>query len=175
MYGQKVKVTEIKTQCSSFRTITPVWIHISWWNDVQSLMLLRSGALLFFKVICQIWRSPSSKSLILTEIGRFRTITAVWIYLWLRNDAQSLKYRRGALLFLAATKQLYDWFSPSVRPSVCLSVRPSHLFLHVPIIASSWNFELLPWSEVMSMQKIKVRGQRSRSQRSTSNLSVSGL
>ena len=28
-------------------------------------------------------------------------------------------------LFLAATKQLYDWFSPSVRPSVCLSVRPS--------------------------------------------------
>ena len=26
--------------------------------------------------------------------------------------------------FLAATKQLYEWFSPSVRPSVC----PSHLF-----------------------------------------------
>ena len=43
--------------------------------------------------------------------------------------------------FLAATKQLYDWFSPSVRPSVCpsvcLSVRLSHLFHHVPIIVSS--------------------------------------
>ena len=64
----------------------------------------------------------------------------------------------------------------SVRPSVCLSVRLSHLFHHVPIIVSSWNFqELLPWSEVMSMQKVNVRGQRSRSQRSTPNLAVSGL
>ena len=63
-------------------------------------------------------------------------------------------------------------FCGSVRPSVCLS----HLFHHVPIIVSSWNFqELLPWSEVMSMQKVKVRGQRSRSQRSTPNLAVSGL
>ena len=61
---------------------------------------------------------------------------------------------------------------PSVRPSVCLS----HLFHHVHIIVSSWNFqELLPWSKVMSMQKVKVRGQRSRSQRSTPNLAVSGL
>ena len=61
---------------------------------------------------------------------------------------------------------------PSVRPSVCLS----HPFHHVPIIVSSWNFqELLPWSKEMSMQKVKVRGQRSRSQRSTPNLAVSGL
>ena len=60
----------------------------------------------------------------------------------------------------------------SVCPSVCLS----HLFHHVPIIVSSWNFqELLPWSKVMSMQKVKVKGQRSRSQRSTPNLAVSGL
>ena len=39
------------------------------------------------------------------------------------------------LLFLAATKQLYEWFSPSVRPSVCLW----RLFHYVPIIVSSWN------------------------------------
>ena len=82
--------------------------------------------------------------------------------------------------FLAATKQLYEWFSPSVRPSVrlsfCLSVRPSHLFDYVPIIVSSWNFqELLPVTEVASMLKVKVRGQRSRSQRSQPNLTVSGL
>ena len=68
----------------------------------------------------------------------------------------------------------------SVRPSVCLSVRPSvclsHLFDYVPIILSSWNFqELLPVTKVTSMQKVKVRGQRSRSQRSQPNLTVSGL
>ena len=115
----KVKVTEVTTQLNRFRTVTPVWIHIWWWNDTYSLKLLR----------------------------------------------------RGALLFLAATKQLYEWFSPSVRLSVCLSVRPSvclsHLFDYVPIILSSWNFqELLPVTKVTSMQKVKVRGQRSRSQRS---------
>ena len=76
--------------------------------------------------------------------------------------------------FLAATKQLYKWYFPSVCLSVRLSVRPSvrlsHLFHHVPIIVSLRNFqELLPWSKVMSMQKVKVRGQRSRSQRSTPN------
>ena len=49
----------------------------------------------------------------------------------------------------------------SVRPSVCLSVRrPSHLFDYVPIIVSTWNFqELLPVTEVKSMQKVKVKGQ----------------
>ena len=56
---------------------------------------------------------------------------------------------------------------PSVRLSVCPSVRLSHLFDYVPIIVSSWNFqELSHWTRVRSMQKVKVRGQRSRSQRS---------
>ena len=64
----------------------------------------------------------------------------------------------------------------SVCPSVCLSVCPSLLFDYVPIIVSSWNFqELLPMTNVRSMQKVKVRGQRSRSQRSQPNLTVSGL
>ena len=53
----KVKVTEVKTQLNRFRTVTSVWIHIWWWNDAHSLMLLRRGALLFFKVIPQISRS----------------------------------------------------------------------------------------------------------------------
>ena len=75
--------------------------------------------------------------------------------------------------FLAVTKQLYEWFSTSVCPSVC----PSHLFDYVSIIVSSWNFyyQLLPVTEVTSMQKVKVRGQRSRSQRSQPNFTVSGL
>ena len=58
----KVKVTEVNSQLSRFRTVTPVWIQISWWNDAQSLMLLRRGALFFFKVIRQISRSHSSKN-----------------------------------------------------------------------------------------------------------------
>ena len=45
----KVKFTEIKTPISCFGTITPVWFHIRWWNDAQSLILFSSGALLVFK------------------------------------------------------------------------------------------------------------------------------
>ena len=72
-------------------------------------------------------------------------------------------------LILAATKQLYEWFSQSV----CLSVCPSHFFYYVLIIVSSWNFqESLPMTEVASMQQVNVRGQRSRSQWSTPNLAV---
>ena len=55
----KVKVTEVMTQFSHFRTVTAVWIHIWRWNDAQSLVLLRRGALLLFKVIHQISRSQS--------------------------------------------------------------------------------------------------------------------
>ena len=58
----KVKVTEVKTQLNRFRTLTPVWIHIWWWNDAYGLMLLRRGPLLFFKVIRQISRSHGSKN-----------------------------------------------------------------------------------------------------------------
>ena len=58
----KVKVTEVTTQLNRFWTVTPVWIHIWWWNDAYSLMLLRRGALLFFKVIRQISRSQGSKN-----------------------------------------------------------------------------------------------------------------
>ena len=58
----KVKVTEVTTQLNRFRTVTPVWIHIWGWNDAYSLMLLRKGALLFFKVIHQISRSHGSKN-----------------------------------------------------------------------------------------------------------------
>ena len=59
--------------------------------------------------------------------------------------------------------------------SVCLSVRLSHLFDNVPVIVSSWNFqELLPLANTISMQKVKVRGQRPRSQRSWPHLAISG-
>ena len=54
----KVKVTEVTTQFNRFRTV----IHIWWWNDTYSLMLLRRGALLFLKVIRQISRSHGAKN-----------------------------------------------------------------------------------------------------------------
>ena len=57
----RVKVTEVNTQLNRFRTVTLVWIHIWWWNDAYSLMMLRRGALLFFEVIRQISRSHGSK------------------------------------------------------------------------------------------------------------------
>ena len=43
----KVKVTEPQTQFIRFRTVTPVWIDIWWWNVAQRLMLLKGGALSF--------------------------------------------------------------------------------------------------------------------------------
>ena len=58
----KVKVTEVTTHLNRFRTVTPVWIHIWWRNDAYSLMLLRRGALLFFKVIHKISRSRGCKN-----------------------------------------------------------------------------------------------------------------
>ena len=61
MQKVKVKVTEVTTQLNHFRTVTQVWIHIWWRKDPYSLMLLRRGALLFFKVIHQISRSHGSK------------------------------------------------------------------------------------------------------------------
>ena len=82
--------------------------------------------------------------------------------------------KRCPIVFSCDQAALWMVFSvcPSVRPSVCLS----HLFDYVLIIVSSWNFqELSPRTRVTSMQKIKVRGQRSRSQRSQPNLAVSGL
>ena len=59
----KVKVPEVTTPLNRFQSVTPVWIHIWWWNDTYSLMLLRRGALLCFKVIRQISRSYGSKNL----------------------------------------------------------------------------------------------------------------
>ena len=107
----KVKVTEVTTQLSHFRTVTPVWIRIWWGNDAYSLMLLR----------------------------------------------------RGALLFLAATKQLYKWYLRlsvrlSVCPSVCLSVTPFWLCSNHCII--------MKFSGVITNDQSKVhakgQGQRSK-------------
>ena len=103
-----VKKLPILTWIERFRTVTSVWIYPWLWNDAQSLMYYRRGALLFFKVIHPIARSHGTKkSQILTRIERFRTVTSVLNHRWIWNDAQSLMwYRRGALLFFDVIHQI---------------------------------------------------------------------
>ena len=62
----------------------------------------------FFKVMAAKFQGQTGqKLLILAQIGRFRTVTPVWIHQWLSNDAQSLKYiGRGALLFFKVICQI---------------------------------------------------------------------
>ena len=73
----KAKVTEVNTQLNRFRTVTLVWIHIWYWNDPYSLMMLRRGALLFFKVIRQISRSHGSKKRQIRSSVKFQGHTAL--------------------------------------------------------------------------------------------------
>ena len=91
---------------------------------------------------CKRSRSKVKVTEVNTQLSRFRTVTRVWIHIWWRNDAYSLMLlRRGALLFLAATKQLYKWYFPSVclsvRPSVCPSVTP-----FLTMFPSSYHHEI---------------------------------
>ena len=76
------------------------------------------------------------------------------------------------LAFLAATKQLYEWFTLSIFLSVCPSVHLSHLFHYVPIIAPSWNLITDDGSDIHA----KGQGQRSKvkAQRAKPDLAVSG-
>ena len=60
--GHTAKKSLILTQIGRFRTATLVWIHWWPWNDAQSLKQHGRGALLFFKVICQISRSQGTKN-----------------------------------------------------------------------------------------------------------------
>ena len=103
-----IPIPEIGPWPGRFRTVTLVWIGWWLWNDAQSLKQYKIGALLFFNVICQISRSHGTKkSLILTRIECYRTVTPVSIHWWLWNDAQSLiRYRRGALLFFEVIHQI---------------------------------------------------------------------
>ena len=83
--------------------------------------------------------------------------------------------------FLAATKQLYEWFSPSVRPSVCLSVRPSVRLSVTPFWLCSHHPIIMKFSGVITSDKSDVhakgQGQRSKVKVTevTTQIFVSGL
>ena len=102
------------------------------WNDAQSLMWKRNGAISFFEVICQIsryhgtknrrfWtdallffkvirlnsRAHATKMPICTRVEHLRTVNPVSMHWWLRSDAHTLtKQGRGALLFLKVVGQI---------------------------------------------------------------------
>ena len=61
-------------------------------------------------------------------------------------------------VFLAATKQLYDWFSPSVCPSICLSVTSFSPCSHHHIIMKFLGIITMVRSDVHA----KGQGQRSK-------------
>ena len=120
----------------------------------------------------QIWPWIFSLRMTLTLNFRSEIFLIYYISLEKRSDWHGSKNKTYRLTINFELRPS-SYMTGSVRPSV----RPSHLFHHVPIIVSSWNFQdLLPMTKVTPMQKVKVRGQRSRSwQRSTPNLTVSGL
>ena len=121
------------------------------------------------------WAFPDYKPVAAFKSRRFALFSFALFYI---SDSISFFPSTLLLFFSCDQAALRMVFSVclSVRLSVRLSVCPSHLFDYVPIIVSSRNFqELSPRTRVTSMQKIKVRGQRSRSQRSQPNLTVSGL
>ena len=74
-------------------------------------------------------------------------------------------HRKGALLFLAETKQLYDGiFCPSVRPSVCPSVRLSARLSHLFDLCSHHRI-IMKFSGVITkvQGKVHAKGQCQRS------------
>ena len=76
-----------------------LWLQFELTNGYKMMHKARSSIegvpyLSNFKV------ARDKNSSMLTQIGRFWTVTPVWIHWWLWNDAQSLKqHGRGALMF----------------------------------------------------------------------------
>ena len=55
------------------------------WNSIEEVPYC------FWRSSVKFQGHTALKIVDLTQIGRFRTVTQVWIHQWLRNDAQSLK------------------------------------------------------------------------------------
>ena len=130
---------------------------------------------------------PSSPSDTIPEIWGISVTwqdTTIWLMQYNKSvewfEIEFCYFNNNSLrLFLAATKQLYKWYFPSVclsvRPSVRLSVRPSV----TPFWLCSHHRIIMKFSGVITSDRSDVhakgQGQRSRSQRSRPNFTVSGL
>ena len=155
-----------------FRIITRVCFGISISNFICMLFVAMHQSLFISRYVA--FKMAAWQPYLI--FFNFLSLTLVWLWISSPNFSSKLLVYMGRslLIFSNVTSQMAAWqpywfFSCdqaalwmvfSVRPSVC----PSHLFDYVPFIVSSWNFqELLPMTEVTSMQKFKVRGQISRS------------
>ena len=87
----KVKVKEITIQLNHFWTVTLVCSQIMMKWCVQLDVTQERCPMVFQGHMSNFKVTRLKKLSKLTQIGRFRTVTPVWIHLWLRNAAQSLK------------------------------------------------------------------------------------
>ena len=155
------------TQIGCFQTVTPVWIHRWLWNDAQSLMWHRRCALLFFKGIHQISRSQGAKkSPILTQIGRFRTVTPVWIH-WSMDLKWCTKleaaYKRCLIVFQGQPpnfKVAQDKKSPILTRIECFQTATPvwiHWSMDLKMMHKAWRtIEEMPYC--FSRSSIKFQG-----------------
>ena len=71
------------------------------WSSIEEVPYCFSRSSVKFEV------TRDKKIINFDPIGRFRTVTPVWIHWWLWNDAQSLKqHRRAALLYSKVIHQI---------------------------------------------------------------------
>ena len=137
------------------------YFHHLWWSS-------RNRSIGAFIEEIRRHATDSSKSYRLQLCQRFK--------FWMKNYAAISQYKTDVnhwscislvnpLIFVNLADVyicIFSWDQAALRTllSVHLSVRPSHLFDNVPVIVSSWNFqEILPLTDVMFMQKVKVKGQ----------------
>ena len=75
-------VTEVKTKFSGFRTLTPIRIHIGGRKKHEACCCLGEVSYLFLRSSFKFQGHTAKISLILTQIGRFPTVTPVCIQQW---------------------------------------------------------------------------------------------
>ena len=87
----KVKVTEVTTQIF----VSGLWLQFEFTYDDEMIHIawccLGEVPYCFSRSSVKFQGHTALKSQNLTQIGRFRTVTPVWIHQWLWNAAQSLK------------------------------------------------------------------------------------
>ena len=102
-----------------------------------------------------------------TDVEMNRTARVYHCAAWLRNrwniSKRSINNDRLTVQLLAATKRLYERFSPSVRPSVCLSVCLSVRHNFFTMFPSPYHHEILrSYNQWPKWCHTKGQGQRSK-------------